>query len=135
MKRMRNKLLVLSVLCLGLFLITPRFAGAAQHEPMKAYIICPKLGSSGYVLAGALIKFFQGHPWLELSMVPGYFSAKAIIEGATRDPKNLIMMGAESAWKQALLGIKPFKQKYPDLRILLILLQVKVFVKMQLNKK
>lgn len=119
MKKIRNTLLVLGILCLGLSLITPPFAGAAaKHKPMKAYILTPKLGSSGYVMASALIKFSQGHPWLKLSMVPGYFSAKAIIEGSSRDPKNLMMLGSESATQQALVGAKPFKKKYPNVRMI-----------------
>jgi TRAP transporter TAXI family solute receptor len=96
----------------------PVLSAPPMHKPMEAYILSPALGGTGYLFSSALIGILTKHPWLKVSMVAGYHATKAIMEGSTRDPKNILMVGSMTPAQQAWMGVKPFKQKYPNLRLI-----------------
>ena len=124
---MKKPVISLGLICLVIILLVTCFAKLAAatpspkpaHAPMQAVILTTPVFAGPYAHAVALTEFLKKQaPWLRISVAEGYFAAKAIIEGAKRDPKNLIMSMALTPFNSAKMGVPPFKQKYPDLRLI-----------------
>lgn len=100
--------------------ITTPSPAAPPHDRVSISILTGRLGSQGYLFATAVADILnKKHPWIRATAIEGYGAMASLVEGSEMDPKTVFCTGAGEAYWVSMLGLKPMKKKYTNIKMVM----------------